>query len=445
MIPRENPAFSSAKRSPLVLHRQESETLIVPRYYFHKSLNDDVRIEHINRRGEWNDLLFTGVLRHELRQHEAVDAIMTRFDASPALGASVQLPCGFGKTVVALHICSKLQCNTLIVVPTTVLVDQWQERVRQFLPEATVGIMQGAPKSPELLMKCHILITTVHTLSKDIIPETVLHSRSFTIVDEMHTICAPTFSVASRRMSGAYRLGLSATPYRPDGLDRALSMICGELCFKVERPPDSTTTVLDLRISVGQQKEVTSQRGGQTTYALPQMINALAEDPLRFELLALVTEELACAGRKILVLSDRISLTESLVKRVAERLTTHTVSLLTGKVQKRKRTDALKSDVIVATTNLCKTGLDQPRLDCVIFATPFTNTTEQAVGRVQRPCPDKRPPLIVDFHDTFSVFDGFFVKRNKFYTKQGFDVQNVTVTNYKDDIELLLLRLQSLA
>ena len=363
----------------------------------------------------------------------------------PPLGASAQLPCGFGKTVVALYVCGLLRCNTLVVVPTSVLVEQWHERVRSFLPNATVAVIQGAPKAPETLPGFNILITTVHTLSKGIIPEEVLRSRSFTIIDEMHTICAPTFSLASRYMYGAYRLGLSATPYRPDGLHRALSMVCGELCFKVERPPDASTTVLDLELSTGDQQEIMQARGDKQIFALPQMINALAADALRFEILALVVEELACAGRKILVLSDRLSLTDALVERLKGRLSNHSVNALTGKVPKRKRTEALLSDVIVATTNLCKTGLDQPRLDCVVFATPFTNPVEQAVGRVQRPCPEKRPPLIIDIHDTFSIFDGFFTKRKRFYDRQGFGLRTVRMTNYKDCIQSLLQELQNLA
>lgn len=444
--PRENPAFTTTKRQPLILWRVEDKVLIVPRYYRHASLcAEQIRPEHVQRRDEWNNISFCGELRHDLGQNQAVEKIMENFDQTPPLGASAQLPCGFGKTVVALYVCGLLQCNTLIVVPTSVLVEQWHERIQTFLPSATVGVIQGAPKAPELLVGVNLLITTVHTLSKGIIPDEVLQSRSFTIVDEMHTICAPTFSLASRQMYGAYRLGLSATPYRPDGLHKALSMICGELCFKIERPPDASTTVLDLRLCAGDQKEIVQVRNDTQIFALPQMINALAADDLRFEILALVVEELACAGRKILVLSDRLSLTDALVERLKARLSNHNVNALTGKVPKRKRNEALLSDVIIATTNLCKTGLDQPRLDCVVFATPFTNPVEQAVGRVQRPCPGKRPPLIIDIHDAFSIFDGFFTKRKRFYDRQGFGLRTVSVTNYKDCIQSLLQELQHIA
>ena len=75
----------------------------------------------------------------------------------------------------------------------------------------------------------------------------------------------------------------------------------------------------------------------------------------------------------------------------------------------------------MATTGLCKEGLDCPRLDALLIATPFTNAVEQAVGRVQREHPDKPRPVVVDLWDDFSVFDGFHHKRCRFYASGGFE------------------------
>ena len=59
-------------------------------------------------------------------------------------GGVLSLPTGAGKTTVALHIACHFGGRTLIMVHTSVLRDQWAERIRAFVPGATVGSIQGA-------------------------------------------------------------------------------------------------------------------------------------------------------------------------------------------------------------------------------------------------------------------------------------------------------------
>ena len=52
--------------------------------------------------------------------------------------------CGAGKTVVALRLAALLGRPTLVVVHKKLLMEQWEARIRAFLPDATVGsISQG--------------------------------------------------------------------------------------------------------------------------------------------------------------------------------------------------------------------------------------------------------------------------------------------------------------
>ena len=77
---------------------------------------------------------------------------------------------------------------------------------------------------------------------------------------------------------------------------------------------------------------------------------------------------------------------------------------------------------------MAKEGLDIPRLDTLIMATPKGDIV-QASGRVQRKHPDKRTPLIVDVVDTFSVFEALRWKRWNFYRKEEFNCQTCSASN----------------
>jgi len=57
-------------------------------------------------------------------------------------GGLVVLPCGYGKTVFALYLAAQHGRRTLVLVHKGFLVEQWQARMRQFLPGATVGVIQ---------------------------------------------------------------------------------------------------------------------------------------------------------------------------------------------------------------------------------------------------------------------------------------------------------------
>ena len=55
-------------------------------------------------------------------------------------------PTAFGKTVTAIGMIAKRRANTLILVHSRQLLDQWQERLRSFLPEAEIGVIRGGKK-----------------------------------------------------------------------------------------------------------------------------------------------------------------------------------------------------------------------------------------------------------------------------------------------------------
>jgi DNA excision repair protein ERCC-3 len=100
-----------------------------------------------------------------------------------------------GKTFLGMYALSRLKGKKLIVVPTLTLLEQWQDRIKQW-----TGLSQG-----------EVDIVTYHAFGK-------VRARDYTltIYDECHRLPANQFSRLAT-IKTKYRMGLSATPWREDG------------------------------------------------------------------------------------------------------------------------------------------------------------------------------------------------------------------------------------
>ena len=97
-------------------------------------------------------------------------------------------------------------------------MNQWKERIKQFLPNASVGILRQ--------QKCEtnkdITIAMLQTLCIKDFPAGTFDSFGLTIIDETHHICSRVFSQSMFAITTKYILGLSATPERKDNLTYTL-------------------------------------------------------------------------------------------------------------------------------------------------------------------------------------------------------------------------------
>ena len=148
-------------------------------------------------------------------QQEATDAWHI------AKKGTIKVVTGVGKTMCALAIIDRLQqevaeLRIAVVVPSTVLLDQWQEEFKNRfgVPDEFIGIL-GAGRNDFFNDSVRILICVINSAAKKL-PTLVgeeLGRNLLLIVDECHRAGAPTFNKVfnTRR---AYSLGLSATPER---------------------------------------------------------------------------------------------------------------------------------------------------------------------------------------------------------------------------------------
>ena len=347
-------------------------------------------------------------------QQDACDTTLERING-PKKGGLLVLPCGYGKTVCSLYIASKIKRKVLVLVHKAFLVEQWQERAKTFIPGCTVGKIQ----QNTVQIEADIVIGMVQSLSKREYGDDVMKRFGLVIVDESHHMAAQVFHKALRQIPAKKIVALSATPDRKDGLTCLLYWSMGSICYKIERQPEHTLVSCVL-YEGGKRKEIKYRDG---RISMPLMTNALIEDDERNELIAKRMKYCYDNYRYIIVLSDRIKQLHKLYILLTNMgVSSLDIGYYIGTSSVNERAVSSNSRIILSTYSMAKEGLDIPRLDTLILATPKGDIV-QASGRIQRKHSEKKIPLIIDVVDTYSVFEKLRWKRWGFYRKEGFMCQ----------------------
>jgi superfamily II DNA or RNA helicase len=378
--------------------RSDKGKMCIPRYYGEERFGQakDHRPEPVQR-----ELLFNGKLRDfQIQAHKAFMETKS--------GGVLSIYCGGGKTTIALAIAASLRLRVLIIVHKEFLANQWRERINQFCPGASVGIVQGD--------KCELehdfVIGMIQTMCQREHPIGTFDSIGLLIVDEAHHIGAPAFSQFMFKLCPKYTLGLTATPERKDGLTRLLYWFLGPSFFTLERTDQQHVKVHKIEFTCDEFKRAPPlNRIGQLS--IVEMVTALCEIKSRTDLILDIIHK--NPTRKILVLSDRRSHCFDIQSQVKDS------ALYIGGMSEKDLETSSKARVIVATFSQAHEGLDIPALDTVILASPHSDV-KQAVGRILRGG-NKNPPAIYDIVDKWSVLFGMWKKRVSMYQQSGFDCE----------------------
>jgi len=221
--------------SAAVTHRLYEETerwFSVPRYYGLARWGM-VRPENdVRTTGEPIAVRFEGSLTD--MQRETYERVMHQLTRDPhgMPGGIIKVPCGGGKTVLAIRIICGLGVKALFSVQREDAMDNTEAEVRRFAPGARIGrIQQGRCE----VDGCDIVIAMIQTvLARDHAPE-VFAPFGLWVADEMHHMEAPCFSRMRGKLRCRWTIGLSATPRRRDGTTRALFWGFGPLIVDIRR------------------------------------------------------------------------------------------------------------------------------------------------------------------------------------------------------------------
>ena len=385
------------------------------------------------------DVSFNGQLREE--QESAVKALLSHDNG--VLHATT----AFGKTVTAAALITRRKVNTLILVHTNALLEQWKKELERFLiinfeaPEeqkgkrgrkkefSPIGLIGGAKDSRHGIIDIAIVQSCIS--DKDV--KEFVRDYGMVIVDECHHIPAVGFERVLDYANARYVYGLTATLHREDGLDPITFMQCGPVRYKsdakAQMARQSFGRVLIPRFT---SFRTTEEKSIATLY------NAdLAADKARNEL---IVKDIVAAlkdGRTPLVLTK---LREH-ITTLAEMLQPYCANIicLTGTApakEKREAMERLKSIadeeplVVIATGKYVGEGFDFPRLDTLFMVLPvsYQNIVQQYTGRLHREFEGKREVQVYDYIDIHvPCLARMYSRRLKSYAPIGYRQQQTEI------------------
>ena len=375
-------------------------------------------------------------------------------------GALLQAQCGTGKTCCAIEVARRLARRTLVLVHQEFLLDQWKERIEEFVPDARVGVIRQRKceykevgKERE---KPDFVVGLLQSLARDDggkYPAEMYSRFGLIVGDEGHRVAAPTWGDVIPRFNAAYRLLLTATPRRKDRAERVF--------FEhVSKPTYVAKTVAQVpKIRYLHTGAVLRPiRRGSYRVDIPslnsaQVINQVSRDSMRTRYIADDVVQAVKRGRKIMVVSERLEHLRDLSREISgilfgldlpfvPRLDFYTGEWFVEGEKKKKRTreelkKAESANVLLCTKQMVAEAFDVQALDVIVLATPMSDV-EQAIGRVRRwclpspekcrrlcpwragTCQGKPTPVVVDVVDgQISVLAAKARRRVQFYKTLG--------------------------
>jgi len=362
-------------------------------------------------------LIFAGQLRPE--QEAPVAAFLAAAADKARRGGVLVLPCAFGKTSMSLNIACQVGRKTLVVCHKAFLMEQWRERIAQFVPTARIGLIQQKKVDVE---GADIVIASLQSLAMRDYPESLFKDFHMVIFDEVHHTSAEVFSRALAKLSSPVMLGLSATPDRKDGLRRVFEWHLGEAVYEVRKRDDTSLIVkfvkyFDAHPDYARQRVMWN--GKPNTAAMVNQVCAYAPRNAR------ILEEIAAVhaaepDRRYLIMSDRRGHLLALQKLIDASGMGSTGLYLGGMKQEALNASTSKK-FILATTSMTAEAFDVPALNTLVVASPLSSM-EQPVGRIQRQkaCDRTHTPLVIDVWDELGSFNNQGMRRAAFYKKQGY-------------------------
>jgi len=349
-------------------------------------------------------------------------------------GGVIVSPAGSGKTIMGLEIIARLRQPALWVTHTKELLYQVIDRAVQFLdiPRDEIGIFGDGKRN----IKDRLTVGLVQTLVKGI-PDELKSGVGTVILDEAHHCPARSFTDVISEFPAKFRYGLSATPYRKDGLIKPMFWILGYTVYEIV-----TDTLMDKGNIIRPDIQfVWTDFDYYYDDDFPVMITALTENELRNELIIEKLGTEAIAGHYCMVLSERVEHCYVLQELLTNAAPDVSSAVLVGNVSKNRRQEIVERlrekeiQVIFATNPLAEEGLDLPHLDRLFLTCPSRNKRKliQAVGRIMRPYDGKKDALVFDFIDSeVGILENQAKSRDRFYNElrqEGARVADVWCSN----------------
>lgn len=409
--------------------RENANKFYIPRFYGIKryGLPDKSEIEE----GDDIDVEFTQTVRDY--QDKIINVYMNYINTPICCenmingnGGILEVPCGRGKTVMSLKIISNIKKKTLIIVHKEFLMNQWIERITEFLPTAKVGKIQG--KIFDIEGK-DIVIGMLQTLYDKDFGANAFTSFGLTIIDEVHRIGSEQFSKTLFKTVTPYMLGISATVDRKDKLTKVLYMYIGDKIYTENRKDDDVVCVRAINYASKDTEfnEIEYDFRGNPKYST--MISKLCNYGPRSDFIIKVVSDLLNEdeSKQIMILCHNRCLLKYLYEGICHR-DLATIGYYVGGMKQNDLQTTETKKIVLATYAMAAEALDIKTLSSLIMVTPKTDIT-QSVGRILRVKGNN--PIVVDIVDSHDLFQKQWVQRRRFYKKCNYRIRQIDGDKYE--------------
>ncbi|HBC3401486.1 TPA: DEAD/DEAH box helicase [Vibrio parahaemolyticus] len=360
------------------------------------------------------EMTFVGSLRSA--QSKAIDKLMQH-----DIGV-LHAPTAFGKTVTAIGLIQRRGVNTLILVHSKQLVDQWQERLKTFTQGIDIGVYTGTKKKPT----GQVDIATYQSLinRSDNSVHSLLKEYGQIIVDECHHLSAPQYEQVLSEAHAKYVVGISATLERRDGHQPIIFMQAGRVRHIIKSDRNNQfAQVLDRReLNLEVPLYLSSN---EPKPHISEIYRWLMLHPERNAAIVEGIQNEVANGRVPIVLTERREHANIIAGLLNDAGITY--QILLGSMKKKQQAEVMSkldsTQVVVATGRFVGEGFDLPRLDTLILALPVSwkGSLIQYVGRIQRDYKGKEKVKVIDYVDAkIPMLLRMFNKREKGYRALGF-------------------------
>ena len=335
----------------------------------------------------------------------------------------LQAPTAFGKTVVAIGMIHKRKVNTLILVHSRQLLDQWRERLSSFLSGVDIGVI-GAGKRKAT---GQIDVATYQSLinRKDNTVDEALFQYGQIIVDECHHISAPNYERLLSEAHARYVVGVTATPERLDGHQPIIFMQAGPVrhIAKAVNQQEFERRVVTRSLYQTPPLEITKVERPHIADVYRWLMTHEARNQ------QIVEDVLASVGerRNPILLTERREHAELLADLLGQQGVTYEL-LRGGMGVKARKAVANRLDdtqVLIATGKYIGEGFDLPRLDTLFLVMPISwkGSLAQYAGRIHRQAEGKERVIIYDYVDySLPMLERMFRKRQRGYEALGYTI-----------------------
>jgi superfamily II DNA or RNA helicase len=328
-----------------------------------------------------------------------------------SLQGTIVIPCAGGKTTLGVASIGRFNRETLIIVHTQDLFDQWVEAVQAMLGAEPGHVRAGG--EVDLRPVTIAMVISLKTFLQTPEGRAACARFGLVIVDEAHHSPSDTFQVVLPALPARGRLALTATPDREDGLEVLMDWSFGPRLLEIE-----TITLLQKTERGGPfllaptVKFIESDfafdyappekpRPNEEEIRLAKLQKQLVHCKSRNDLIANIATEDARKGETVLILTNHKAHCRMLGRLCWERGVEPAVLIsASGKAAKKHRKDKIQgmrdgNVKLAIATSLFDEGVDVTRLSRVVFALPekARRLIQQRTGRLMRPFEGKEPIL----------------------------------------------------